>query len=327
MLVFIVSFANYWWGIFKSKEEKSSIKRFLKKFDTRIDSSEYQMMLEDKNIPVETIILLALSYERVGDYEKAIGIYLYALKKINSKDEKQYVLSLLGKTYFKAGFLKRARDIFLDALKLYPRNEESLKYLTVVYEKLKSYSKAREVLDALEELGADVSLQKNYIEALDIVSSEDMTSKTKEKQLLELIKTDSFVERVFFEYLLKSGKKIDLDKIKDFDFNAVLDILWYLDEEYFNEDIVKKNRILSEVATARGISQISEGSLIYEMDIVIKLNRAGHKIADLSFEYLCSECKHLFPLYFYRCPNCHSIATAAIEPVITKKDHEENISF
>lgn len=285
------------------------------------------MILQDKNIPIETIILLALSYERVGEYEKAIGIYLYALKRIKKKDEKEYVLSLLGKTYFKAGFLQRARDIFLDVLKLYPRSKESLNYLTVVYEKLKSYDKAKEVIDALEELGADVSLQKSYIEAMSIVNREDFMSKVKEEKLLRLAEKDPFMQRIFFEFLLKTGKKIDFKKMKDFDFGALIDLLWFLDKEYFEQEYVEENKALSEVATARGIKNISQESLVHELDMLIKLHNAGHDIADLSFEYICGECKNLFPIHFYRCPNCHSIATATIEPIVTKKNHEENISF
>ena len=46
-IVFVISFANYWWGVFKSKEEKQSIEKFVKKFEIVTDESEYKKLLEE----------------------------------------------------------------------------------------------------------------------------------------------------------------------------------------------------------------------------------------------------------------------------------------
>jgi len=91
-----------------------------------------------------------------------------ALKRVKDKDKKQYLLSSLGKSYFVAGFLKRAEEVFLESLRLHPRNNKSLKYLSVVYEKLKEYDKALEVLSSLEELGVDVARAKRVSKSFEI---------------------------------------------------------------------------------------------------------------------------------------------------------------
>ena len=99
-IIFVISFANYWWGVFKNKEEKQSIEKFVKKFEIVTDESEYKKLLEDATIPLESLALLAHAYGKSGDYEKAINIYLVALKRVKGRDEKQYLLSALGKIYF-----------------------------------------------------------------------------------------------------------------------------------------------------------------------------------------------------------------------------------
>ena len=73
------------------------------------------------------------------------------------------ILSMLGKTYHKAGFLHRSRDILKESLKLKARNPEVLKILLVILERLKEYNDAVDVLDALEELGESVTLERSFL--------------------------------------------------------------------------------------------------------------------------------------------------------------------
>ncbi|MCD8478090.1 MAG: hypothetical protein LRY68_09545 [Sulfurospirillum sp.] len=165
----------------------------MKKFEIVTDENEYKKLLEDASIPLESLALLAHAYAKGGDYEKAINIYLVTLKRVKGKDEKQYLLSTLGKIYFKAGFLHRGSEVFLESLRLHPRNEESLKYLSVVYEQLQEYTKAQEVLDSLEELGAKVRLQRIYLKALAILKESHFTDMQKKRTVAQ-----SFYGRAFF---------------------------------------------------------------------------------------------------------------------------------
>lgn len=328
-IVFVISFSNYWWGVFKNKEEKQSIDKFVKKFEIVTDENEYKKLLEDASIPLESLALLAHAYAKGGDYEKAINIYLVTLKRVKGKDEKQYLLSTLGKTYFKAGFLRRSAEVFLESLRLHPRNEESLKYLTVAYEQLQEYSKAEEVLDSLEELGAKVAVQRAYLKALGTIKDTRLKESEKIEQLEELTRQAPFLKRKLFEYMLENGIKIEPAFFETLPFRSMIDLLWYVDAMVY--DILTCNdSLVQRIAMARGLTPyVAPEHEVppFALDVLAKLHSVGYEKASLGFEYLCFECKHVFPIHFYRCPHCQSIDTVTIQTTLIQADHEENISF
>ncbi len=326
-IVFVISFSNYWWGIFKSKEDKQSIDKFVKKFEIVTDENEYKKLLEDASIPLESLALLAHAYAKGGDYEKAINIYLVTLKRVKGKDEKQYLLSTLGKIYFKAGFLHRSSDVFLESLRLHPRNEESLKYLSVVYEQLQEYAKAQEVLESLEEMGAKVHLQSLYLKALAILKESHLSDKEKKEQLLVLAKEEPFLKRKLFEFMCENGMVIEPSFFEDLPFEEMLDIVWYLDERVYNILTCNKD-LVRAIAMAKGLIPYEKMEQIpFALEVLGELQYAGYQEATLGFEYMCMECKQVFPIHFYRCPHCQSIHTAKIHPLLTQVQHEENLSF
>jgi len=327
-IVFVISFSNYWWGVFKNKEEKQSIDKFVKKFEIVTDENEYKKLLEDASIPLESLALLAHAYAKSGDYEKAINIYLVTLKRVKGKDEKQYLLSTLGKTYFKAGFLRRSSEVFLESLRLHPRNEESLKYLTVAYEQLQEYVKAEEVLNSLEELGAKVTLQKTYLRALATIKESRLKESEKIQKLLELCDTAPFLKRKVFEYMQENGIKIEPSFFETLPFKNMIDLLWYVDPMVYNI-LDSKDPLVQQIAMARGLKPYVEQEIEvpFALEALGKLHSIGYTKASLGFEYLCFECKQVFPIHFYRCPHCQSIDTVTIQTTLTKAYDEENISF
>ena len=323
-IVFVISFANYWWGVFKSKEEKQSIEKFVKKFEIVTDESEYKKLLEDATIPLESLALLAHAYGKSGDYEKAINIYLVALKRVKGRDEKQYLLSALGKIYFKAGFLRRSAEVFLESLRLYPRNEESLKYLTVAYEQLQEFDKAEEVLDSLEELGAKVDLQRNFLRFLAISKDGTLGVSQKIEKLKELSLEAPFLKRRLFELIREYGMSLDVHFCEDLPFEQMIDTLWYMEDV----NITCNDDTLKQIRMAKGeIPYIPSQKPIFALETLAKLRFHGYTDATLSFEYLCTECKQIFPIHFYRCPNCQSINTVCIQTSLAPLSHEENLSF
>lgn len=321
LLIFIISFVNYWWSVYKNKNEENNIQKFINKFQIDNDKNEYKIIFEDKNLTLESIILLAKSYKSIGEYEKSIGIYLYALKKYKKRGQKQQILFLLGKVYLKAGFVERAREVFVEALKISPRHEESLKYLTITYDILKKYDKALEVLDALEELGVDIKKEKIYFNAL-LISSQDINSNKKEK-LLYKYSTLKSTQRLYLQFILKNGFSINFEKIKEFDFKNLFDILWRMDITLFDMEFAKTEPFLSDILSARGVFYKEEESSIFELDMLKHLVKEGYKKADISFEYFCTNCKNSYPFYFSRCPNCHHIDSVTILPKLTKKSFNE----
>jgi lipopolysaccharide biosynthesis regulator YciM len=319
--VFIIACANYWWGTFKNDKEKNSIEQFIKKFEVVSDANEYKKLLDEFSISSESLGLLAHSFAKSGEYEKAIGIYLIALKKVKNRDEKQYVLCELGKTYFKAGFLRRSSEVFTEALKLYPRNEEALKYLTVIYEQLKEYEKSLEVLDVLEELNVAVEIEKNYVTSLKVLEDENKSDKTKYNELIELAKKDQIVARMLFEFAKEAKLEFDIEILNA---NTSLDLLWNSDEE-----ILKKSNlpVIQSMLVAKGVEKEIPEKIPFELEVLANLRKNNYTKAGLNFEYTCSSCKGTFPIHFYRCPSCHALKLPYISLILTKNDYEEYYSF
>ncbi len=319
LIVFIISLVSYWWAIYKSKEERNQIKKFVKKFESSKDLLEYKFVVKNENLSLESVILIALLHEKKGDYQKAIDIYLLLLERVKNREEKEQIFTMLGKLYFKAGFLHRSETTFLESLKNSPRNREALKYLVVIYEKLKKYKKILEILNALEELNVDIKKQREYIEALDIISSVKLDYQTKKRKLKALADKSEVVQRVLFEFITRNEKEIKFKEIKNFNFHNLIDIIWLLPKERIVTKDMKKNDSLLEILSARGLDDTAKKSEVFELDVLIKLKDINYHKADLRFEYICKECKQVFPLFFYRCPNCYSFDSAQIILMIVEK--------
>jgi len=325
--IFVISFVNYWWGTYKSKEEKHGIEEFIKRFEIVSDENEFKNLLKDKTIPIESLALLAHGYMQSGDFEKAIGLYLLALERTKSREQKESILFELGKTYFKAGFLRRSTEVFLESLKLYPRNEETLKYLSVSYEKLKEYDKAIEALDALEELGSKVEEQRNYLKSLSIIYNYKLSDAQKLEKLISMLEYAPFLQRKVFEFWQISGKDVSLELFESFNHEHILDLLWHTDSNWFDISTCKA-KIVQEISSAKGlIAPIKEENTYFELEVLSNLRDVGYDKAILNFDYMCDDCKNSFPVHFYRCPSCQAIASVKIAPIITKDNYEENISF
>jgi lipopolysaccharide biosynthesis regulator YciM len=325
--IFVISFVNYWWGAYKSKEEKAGIEEFIKRFEIVSDESEFKSLLKDKTIPIESLVLLAHGYGKSGDFEKAIGLYLLALDRTKKREEKEYILSELGKTYFNAGFLRRSCEVFLDSLKLHPRNAESLKYLSVSYEKLKEYDRAIEVLDSLEELGAKVEKQRYYLKALSIKYDYKLNNAQKIEKLKSMLADAPFLERKIFELWQITRSEVDLELFETFNHKKLLDMLWLADTTWFDISTCKAP-LVQQISSAKGLIGTEQERYDYfELEVLAKLNSSGYKKASLNFEYICDECKSSFPVHSHRCPNCQAIASEHIEPVITKNSYEDSVSF
>lgn len=320
--IFIIAFANYWWGVFKGSEEKNSIERFIKRFEVISDENEYKKLLDEFSVSSESLGLLAHSFVKSGEYEKAIGIYLIALKRVKSKKEKQYFLCELGKTYFKAGFLRRASEVFTEALRLFPRNEEALRYLTVVYEQLKEYDRSLEILDALEELNVNVSHEKNFILAIKTLEDAKKTNKQKYDELLEKAKNNPMVARMLFEFSRRTNMKFDLSILNS---NYVIDLLWESSEDSLKN--YSEDSIVKSLLAAKGLDVELPNKIPFELEILSILSKNNYSKAGLNFEYVCNSCKGAFPIHFYRCPMCHTLGLPYISLILTKSDYEAYYSF
>ena len=323
VIVGIISFSSYWWGLFKSKEEETNIHKFVKKFDQYDSFNDYKELIKKKDLPTESAILMALTFQKSGEYEKAIEIYLALLKTVVGPKRRKDILTLLGNTYYKAGFFKKSEEILLTSLRLYPKNEEALTTLSVIYESLRSYDKALDVLDTLEELGIHTKEKKLYFTTLSIINSKELSNKEKLSRLSQLNMQNRIVQRKLVEFITANNLRFDNNLLSDLEIKNIIDLLWMSDFSKFDPEFIEQNQKLSELFSARGDIQKADKSDDFELNILIKLNKLGDKSADLSFSYICDNCKHLFPIYFYRCPKCQQIDTNDIEINLIKRGYEK----
>lgn len=159
-LVLVVAVLHYAWRTLSSKSQKKGLEGFIKKFDI---ADEHKDLLRASSLSLENLHFLAGIFTKSGEFEKAIQIYLIALEKIKDKGEQEAIFYDLAEVYFRAGFLQRSVEVLLNALNLRPRNEKALKLLKIVYLRLKRYDEVLQSLDALFELGCEVSKEREFI--------------------------------------------------------------------------------------------------------------------------------------------------------------------
>ncbi len=324
-LIFVIASFSYWWGRYKIKEDHRYLDRFLRKFKTLPNKNELHELISGNTISRKSWMLMAHTYFQNGDYEKSISIY-HALAERRDGDQRE-ALFLLGQTYFKAGFLERSKTIFLQILHQFPRTPQALRYLLLVYEQLREYDKARDVLDPLSELGETDVLDSVYLECLSLMRASAFSSEEKAAKLIALYQKHHQLTYLIFEYLFihhpaLAWKHLDLSRVE-----RLSDILWRLSEDDCDLDIIAGNGYLRELFSASGVVKLAKSSHVFELDVLIKLRTSGFSGATLQFEYLCSECKQVYPFAFHRCPNCNALDTVITEPLLTKDRIEESHSF
>ncbi len=328
VLVFIISISLYWWTKYLNKEKLKSLDKFLKDLRQTPSTKEMQSLVSEGNLSEKSWILLAGLYAKNGDFEKSIEIY-NELLKINNASNSREILFLLGRTYFKAGFLERAKQIFLNMLKNNPRTPEALRYLLLVYEYMRDFDSAFEVLEPLDELKHDIVLDAHYLRAMKLLNDHSIDVEKKTAQLLDIYKQDGDLTYMVFEYLFRVDPEYawkNFDASKSF---LLIDILWLVDPAKLDLDIISQNSFLKELYTARGDIKDVSKSGVFELDVLINLDNKSN--ATLSFEYICDNCKQVFPFSFHRCSSCHAIDTVGVDISLVKShariESEENKSF
>jgi len=321
VIVFIIKVSDYWARYIKKKDDDRDIQKFIKIYENSAYEDDYKSIVLKKDLPLESIVLMAMTYDKSGEYEKSIDIYSTLLLNIKDNKERVHVLTLLGKSYYKAGFLYKSRDIFLTGLKIYPKNTEALTYLVSIYESLREYDNAIEVLTVLENINGDLSEKKLYFKVLSIINS-SVSNQKKVGDIINLGIDKKIVQRKLLEFVTLHKLKLPPDILVRFNFENVIDIIWDYDGELFSEDFIKENELLSQIYTLKGKGDFATESKNFEINTLLKLRQLGDKSADLSFTYSCKNCKNVFPLYFYRCPVCKNINSAVIDTALTRREYE-----
>ncbi|MEJ2468228.1 MAG: tetratricopeptide repeat protein, partial [Campylobacterales bacterium] len=155
-LIFIIAFVSYWWGRLRSKEDHRYLERFLRSFKKLPSQEQLHREIGSSAVSQKSWLLIAQTYVQNGDFEQAVDIYQSLLQMQHEPHRRRELLLLLAQAYFKAGFLERCETILLKILGRFPRTPQALQLLLFTYERLRSYDKALQMLEPLDELGSNI---------------------------------------------------------------------------------------------------------------------------------------------------------------------------
>jgi len=327
ILIFIIAFVSYWWGRIKTREDHRDLDGFIKQFHTLPPEEELQELISNSIISEKSWYLLAHAYIQNGEYEKSIEIYQAVLKRQEDPLHRRDTMLLLGKTYFKAGFLERSKSLFLKILQQHPRTPQALHLLLLVYEQLHEYDNAIKVLDPLDELDSDTALDRLYLECISLINDQHLSVDDKASALLDIHKERHTLGYLIFEYLFRHRPELAWQHFDQSQAQRLSDILWQLEPQKCDLDIISQNGYLRELFTAKGVTDLAYKSDTFELDVLIKLRKVDELGATLTYEYLCQECKNTLPFAFHRCPNCYAIDSVVSKPVLTKVHNTDYLSF
>ena len=317
-LIFIIAFVSYWWGRLRSKEDHRYLERFLRSFTKPPSETELHREIGSSAVSQRSWLLVAQTYVQNGDFEQAVAIYRSLLEMQREPHRRRELLLLLAQTYFKAGFLERCETILLKILGRFPRTPQALKLLLFTYERLRTFDKALQVLEPLDELGSDIAGDRRYLETVSLLQETKTDTAAKCARLAEQYREHQTLTYLTFEYLFRHDPALAWKTLDSSGSRVIADILWHLPDEHLNLDIIAADGYLRQLYSARGSVNLAQNSSEFELDVLIKLRQSGQSGATLQFEYLCGHCKQIFPFPFHRCPNCHTIDSVVTEPLLGK---------
>ena len=299
LIVITILITNFL-GSLKQKNKIKHLKEFMEKFNF-LDDKEVKSLVSD-NVSTNALLLLALGFEKEGNYEKSLNIYLVLLEN-SSPQEKFTILQNMAEVYFKAGFLHKSREALLEILRAYPRKLEALELLFIVDDKLKNYDEMENIIEILEELEQNVKKEKAYLYFQQARFNQD------KNKIKELYKEYPILKRDYVQYFLYENPKEIFDNVNEEDVYEMLDIFWQSD------NLPLKNEAFMQIQAAKKELTTTIISPIFELEVLKHLPK---NLADLEFEYICTNCKHIFPLYEERCPHCKELFSFKIETSIVK---------
>ena len=335
-LVLVVAVLHYAWRTLSSKSQKKGLEGFIKKFDI---ADEHKDLLRASSLSLENLHFLAGIFTKSGEFEKAIQIYLIALEKIKDKGEQEAIFYDLAEVYFRAGFLQRSVEVLLNALNLRPRNEKALKLLKIVYLRLKRYDEVLQSLDALFELGCEVSKEREFINVIALkngaqsgaLGEKNLSIDDKRSQNLALNAQNSALKSKNLANLnskdLNSAPKNSTQSPKNYEnnelvkrfllengaeihaeFELVIDLLYKGKRAIFLDDNAYFELFCAMKLTPKRQNYAFTNPKLKMLEI---LNDNDFK-ARLSFSYVCTHCKNQMPLFFYHCPICYEFGGCKI---------------
>jgi lipopolysaccharide biosynthesis regulator YciM len=225
----------------------------------------------------------------------------------------------LGRTYLHAGFLERAKTIYIEILRKKPRNIAVLYELGIVYEMMQKFDKAKEVLEPLQVLEEDTQALEHFWELSELLINKTLSTQEKVTKLKNLLAQDPALYRPITTALLRLDTKSAWEVIDPHQIKTLVDVLWFLPNSQLDLDIINANEALKTLYYAKGyLQEPYTNSGIFNIDMLATAKKSHFQEGDLIFSYLCQKCKQSFPVSFKRCPNCMAINSVKVEEKIAK---------
>ena len=327
VIALIIALVSYGWGLYRQQKEEGKLLKFLEKFDSA------ECALETEDMPYEPhmlkpLSLLAKAFENSGEYHKAISIYLYLIKHVESKNGELELMERLARTYLHAGFLERARTLYTEILRRTPRNPKVLQELGIVYENMHLYDKAKEIIQPLQLLGEDTAPLENFLRFARLKQDKKIPVAQKIEALKALLEKEPALYRKIIAALLQLDTKSAWESIDPSRTSEIIDILWFLPNSQLDLDIISADQTLRTLYYAKGyLEEETTQSGIFSLDMLAVARKSGFDQGDLHFSYLCDKCKQSFPVSFRRCPNCMAINSVKVEESIAKSSPKTDHSL
>ncbi len=324
----VIAIASYGWGLYKQQKEEGKLHRFLQTFESKECALETETLAYDPQL-LKPLTLLAKAFEYAGEYPKAIGIYRYLITHNDDEATRLELMEQLGSTYLKAGFLERAKQLFLEILRRSPRRKRVLSELGIVYERMQRFDEAKEVIEPLRELGVETETLEAFLDFLSLKHDKRRSDEEKRSAYIAAIEAHPFLYRPALEALFKiddatAWRYVDADR-----FDKIADLMWRLGGSQLDLDIIAQHTLWQRLYFARGDRKEDAKEIcgVFEIDLIATAKKGGMERIDLHFTYLCDACKQNFPVPFLRCPSCMQIGTLLVERHLAKRDDEAGHSL
>lgn len=325
-IIVLVAIADYTRNRYKQKAKRQSVSDFAKNFEYYGVDENISGLMDISQYPTSMLTFIANVYVTNGNFSEAIKIYLTILDKTQNLKDKMEVLELLGLAYYKAGFMQRAKNIFIEILKNNPRNAKVLSLLMQTYEILGEYKNAFSVISCIEELNEKVDEVKKYMQILILINDSIMPLKEREKEILRINKESKITNKLVLNYLKTYNIQGFWDLIiQSKDIHNYIDILWNIQNPIL--DKIKDNKQICDIYRAKGVICDEIECDIFELETLRILNKHSNKKGNLGFKYRCSICQGIFPFETYRCPSCGELGNINLALEIMELKNEKNYSL
>lgn len=329
-IIALVILGDYYRNYYRKKQRQKSLNTLVKSYEHNGLFDGISEFLKVSKDPIPTLVFLAKSYANGGDNQQAIKIYLTLIEQFDDMQKKIEILQELGILYLRAGFLQKAKEIFLEILNLNPRNLKILYKLIELYEILGDFQSAYDALECVEENIAEMTIEKksklklaqDYFLAQLLFNSRE---ENREEKLCDLMHKQPLLQKLILSHFKLHNPKLFWENLPSSGWENYIDLLWDFSPEQIPLSIIKHSPCI-ELYQAKGYYPAKECSNFHLETLRLFTSYSMQK-ATLSFSYTCPHCKGEFPFDTFRCSSCGELGVLHLNLKPQRVKSEKNYSL